>query len=57
MEEQSTKELLDALEGMYDQYCDSGHDFMSAGERAQTVLQQYGFQFDGGGRITKRPKQ
>jgi|SRR3989337_188813 len=35
------KELVDALESMYDQYCDSGHDFMSAGEGAESVLRKH----------------
>ena len=36
------KEVLDALESMYEQYCgDSGHIFMSAGERASSVLERY----------------
>ena len=50
------QDLLDVLEGMYDQYCDSGHNFMSAGEQASSVMKRYGYEFDGGGRITKRPK-
>lgn len=53
--EHEIKELVDALESMYDQYCDRGHLFMSAGESASTVLEKYGFEFDGGGRMTKRP--
>ncbi len=57
MEEMSKdiKDLVDALESMYNQYCDDGHSFMSAGEGASSVLEKYGYQFDGGGRITKRP--
>ena len=49
------KELVDALESMYDQYCGAGHAFMSAGEGAEIVLQKYGFVFDGGGAIVSRP--
>lgn len=52
---QDVTELVDALESMYDQYCQNGHLFMSAGESAEMVLQKYGFSFDGGGRIEKRP--
>lgn len=50
------KELVDALESMYDQYCDDGHHFMSAGENALLVLQKYGFEFDRAGRILNRPE-
>jgi formylmethanofuran dehydrogenase subunit B len=37
-------ELLESLADMYDQYCgeESGHSFMSAGEQALTILQEYG---------------
>lgn len=35
------EEILEALEGMYYQYCDGGHSFMSAGERAELVLEKY----------------
>lgn len=44
-------ELVVALEDMYRQYCDEGHSFMSAGERASLVLEKYGYGFDEVGRI------
>mgnify|MGYP001614440484 FL=1 len=53
--EDSTTEIINALESMYDQYCNDGHSFMSAGENASSILARYGFKFDGGGAITKRP--
>lgn len=41
-----TKELLEVLEalcGMWEQYCGGewGHEFMSAGEEAEEVLEKY----------------
>ncbi len=52
------QELADALLDMYDQYCDHGHDFMSAGERASTVLemQDYATFDDAGRRLTQLDK-
>ena len=55
-EENEIAELVDALAGMYDQYCENGHAFMSAGENASAVLERYGYEFDGGGRIVKQPE-
>lgn len=50
--EQKNYELADALLDMYGQYCGGGHDFMSAGERASTVLEMHGYaNFDEVGRI------
>lgn len=46
-------ELVEALLGMYSQYCNMGHDFMTAGETASTILEQYGYaSFDEAGRMT-----
>jgi len=50
------KDLVAALESMYEQYCYNGHEFMSAGERAEMVLQRHGYTFDGGGRIINYPE-
>lgn len=55
-ESERVEKLLEALEWMYEQYCVNGHLFMSAGERASRVMEQYGYEFDGGGRLTKYPK-
>lgn len=55
--DEDIKELVDALESMYDQYCADGHSFMSAGENASEVLERYGFSFDGAGRMTSRPAE
>jgi hypothetical protein len=45
-------ELADALISMYSQYCADGHDFMSAGEQASTVLEMQGYVgFDEAGRM------
>jgi hypothetical protein len=45
-------ELADALISMYEQYCDGGHDFMSAGEEASAVLESQGYAtFDRAGRL------
>lgn len=50
------QKLSDALIGMYEQYCRDGHHFMSAGERASSVLEEYGYaDFDAGGRMTLTP--
>lgn len=57
---QATKEVVEqqaelalALIGMYNQYCDGGHDFMSAGEYASSVLKRYGYAyFDEVGNMT-----
>lgn len=47
------EKLADALLDMYDQYCGDGHDFMSAGEFASSVLEEYGYAtFDEVGRMT-----
>lgn len=46
------EELKDALISMYEQYCSDGHHFMSAGEYASKILEQYGYDtFDEAGRI------
>lgn len=46
------KELSEALIDMYNQYCSHGHDFMSAGEGASSVLERYGYaDFDEVGRM------
>ena len=51
---QSNSQLLDALYGMYIQYCPDGHDFMGAGEDASELLEDYKYiEVDGAGRITK----
>lgn len=48
---------LVALEGMYEQYCNDGHAFMSAGERAMTVLEaERRFVFDGVGGLCLPPR-
>lgn len=48
------QELADALLMMYEQYCTDGHDFMSAGEAASTVLGMRGYAtFDEAGRLLK----
>lgn len=45
--------VLDALADMYGQYCDHGHDFMSAGELASSVLDHYRMaDFDDAGRAS-----
>lgn len=36
------RRLLVALAEMYEQYCQDGHRFMSAGEDAADVLESYG---------------
>lgn len=47
------EELASALISMYEQYCQNGHLFMSAGEEASTVLEQQGYaDFDEAGRLT-----
>jgi len=40
---ENEQELLHALAGMYAQYCGdkSGHNFMTAGEEAQLVLEKW----------------
>lgn len=56
-ERAKNKKLLDALESMYEQYCaDNGHLFMSAGESASAVMEEYGYGFDGGGRLIAYPE-
>lgn len=48
---EKVKDLAEALAGMYEQYCDEGHKFMSAGEHASLILEQYHLgKFDDGGR-------
>lgn len=49
------EDLTSALMSMYEQYCaKSGHLFMSAGEEASSVLEQYGYgDFDVAGRLIK----
>lgn len=51
--EREEKEMLaDALLDMYEQYCDDGHMFMSAGEHASDVLERLGYaKFDEAGAI------
>ena len=45
-------ELADALISMYEQYCDTGHDFMGAGEEASLVLESQRYAtFDGAGKL------
>ncbi len=54
--ELTTKEadLADALILMYEQYCQDGHHFMTAGENASEVLERYNLAtFDEAGRIEK----
>ena len=47
------KELIEALFMMYNQYCQDGHAFMTAGESASDILEHYGYaNFDEAGRIT-----
>lgn len=51
------KDLVEALQLMYEQYCaDAGHEFMTAGEQAAVVLQRYGYGFDDAGRMIAVPK-
>lgn len=46
------EELAEALIDMYQQYCNDGHAFMSAGEFASNVLERYGYAtFDEAGRL------
>jgi len=53
---EKVQDLSEALLDMYGQYCDRGHDFMSAGEGASAVLEKYGYaDFDGVGRIVPPP--
>lgn len=48
------RHILEALYSMYEQYCEDGHMFMSAGERASEILENYGYlETDGAGRIVK----
>ena len=50
------KELLDALYGMYMQYCSGkwGHHFMNAGELASEILEEEGYiQVDNIGAVIK----
>ena len=45
-------QLLDALYGMYSQYCSGGHDFMGAGEDASELLENAGYiKVNGAGEI------
>lgn len=45
-------ELAIALVRMYEQYCKDGHEFMTAGEMASTVLEMQGYAgFDDAGRL------
>lgn len=54
--EEKEQEMIEALVGMYEQYCDGGHDFMSAGEYASTVLESYtDATFDRAGRMLTTP--
>jgi len=51
-EDEQIEELEGALLRMYEQYCQDGHSFMSAGEGASLVLEKYGLaKFDEAGRI------
>lgn len=51
-EKKKADELADALLMMYEQYCQDGHQFMSAGEAASTQLEINGYaSFDGAGRL------
>jgi len=46
------EEILDSLESMYQQYCQDGHQFMTAGEGASELLERYGrLKLDEVGRI------
>ena len=54
IENRKIEDLVSALKSMYEQYCQDGHYFMSAGEEAMDVLDEYGYgSFDGAGRIMK----
>ncbi len=53
--ERREQKLLDALESMYEQYCPNGHLFMGAGESASSVMEEYGYSFDGAGRLESYP--
>lgn len=51
-EREKNIELAGALLMMYEQYCDKGHLFMSAGETASSVLEAQGYAvFDEAGRM------
>ena len=55
--EEEKQAIIETLFDMYGQYCGDGHDFMSAGEGAVTVLEKYGYKFDDCGRfINLTPK-
>lgn len=43
--------LIEALLGMYTQYCGDGHSFMTAGETTSLSLERYGHDFDKAGRL------
>lgn len=52
--EKEKQELIDALIMMYEQYCQDGHAFMTAGEYASEVLEIQGYAtFDEAGRLLK----
>lgn len=52
LQKEKEEALSDALLDMYQQYCDDGHAFMSAGERASSVLERYDYaDFDEAGRL------
>lgn len=53
--EASQKELLESLVLMYEQYCQDGHAFMTAGETASSTLENHGYRFDEVGRIIASP--
>jgi len=56
--ERGKEELVDALISMYSQYCPDGHDFMSAGEQASTILELQGYaRFDDAGRMLNSRSQ
>ena len=51
-EREKNVDVLEALEMMYDQYCNDGHLFMSAGEHASSILERLGrADFDIAGRV------
>lgn len=55
---EKNKELAEALLDMYEQYCGDGHDFMTAGEHASTVLEMQGYaSFDEAGRMLTRTNE
>ncbi len=56
--EKKIEELISALISMYSQYCSDGHHFMSAGEEASSILEQYNYaSFDEIGQMSLKSLQ